>query len=161
MTLLRAAPLGCLLLGSACGGELERVPVGPLPVEGVELGVVEYPPPPAKVERIPEQPEPECAWLDGHWEFRARRWRWVDGDWVLPPAGCHYVEPFIRWLPSGGPEHGTLYALEGLWVREDGSKCALAKSCTGRPSGGERRDRRGRGQREPETNAESAPREQR
>ena len=87
-----------VLLG-ACGSGLRTVPRGPTS-RNLPWIVVDYPPPPAEVEQIPPDPGKPCDWLDGHWEWLGRRWQWVDGKWVVPPSGCHYVDPWMSWVPA-------------------------------------------------------------
>lgn len=73
-----------------------------------------YPPPPAQVEEMSESLEghPECRWLDGHYEWRGRRWLWVSGEWVVPPAGCRYEPGVLDWGTGDPPK---LYYTPPRW----------------------------------------------
>lgn len=76
---------------------------------------VAYPPPPARVERVPEQPRPDAVWIDGEWTWQGRRWAWRPGRWVEPPRGAVF-SPWTLVRDSSG----TLYVAAGTWRAEDG-----------------------------------------
>jgi hypothetical protein len=101
-----------LLLAAACGSTLRIPPSGPHP-ETARQVIVDYPPPPARVERVPPDPGETCVWVDGHWEWRGRQWEWMTGDWVVPPPGCHYAPPRLSWIDTA--RGGTLYFTPPGW----------------------------------------------
>jgi hypothetical protein len=105
MRLLARVPL---LLVLACGGQL------PVPTyiqqRSSSLAPVRYPPPPARVEFVPNQPVSEAVWLDGEWVWRGRRWAWRPGRWVVPPNGVR----FSPWTLVRGDD-GTIYYASGAW----------------------------------------------
>lgn len=86
---------------AACASQTPIVPEGPHIASIETLETVEYPPPPAQQEVVPPQPAAECRWLDGHWEWQGRRWRWTAGEWVVPPSGCYYARAEYRFLKAG------------------------------------------------------------
>lgn len=72
---------------------------------------VPYPPPPARVEFIPDKPKNDNAvWIDGEWTWRGRRWGWKAGRWVEPPANAK----FSPWTETRDPR-GTVWFAEGVW----------------------------------------------
>jgi len=99
MKRLRTQGLAAALLLFGCGSSLRAVPRGPTS-GNIPWIVVDYPPPPAEVEQLPPDPGKPCAWQDGHFQWLGRRWQWTDGKWVIPPKGCHYVDPWMSWVPS-------------------------------------------------------------
>ncbi|HEX4341406.1 MAG TPA: hypothetical protein VH062_36105 [Polyangiaceae bacterium] len=118
----------CALALAACGGSLRTVPFGPRGSDGKAPIVVETPPPPAKVERIPDAPGSGCAWLDGRWEWVDQAWAWTPGAWVTVPAACHYATPQALWVPAAG--RGLLFYLPGRWYSDvDGTGCGGPHAC--------------------------------
>jgi hypothetical protein len=100
--------LGIVLAGAACGG-LPRPTYVPQKTE--DLQQVEYPPPPARVEFIPDEPKaPGAVWIDGEWTWQGRRWAWKPGRWIATPAGAS----FSPWTSVRDPG-GLLYVAEGKW----------------------------------------------
>jgi hypothetical protein len=91
--------------------------------------VVDTAPPPAKIEHVPDEPSPDCAWLDGQWLWVGQHWQWAPGSWVIPPPDCHYADPTMTWLETAtGP--GVLYYLQGAWYPDHaGEHCRAAQSC--------------------------------
>ncbi|WP_394828319.1 YXWGXW repeat-containing protein [Pendulispora albinea] len=71
---------------------------------------VPYPPPPAKVEFIPDSPREGAVWIDGEWAWHARRWAWRSGRWVIPASGTAFSPRAV--IRNGA---GTLFAAEGRW----------------------------------------------
>ena len=129
---MRTASLVTLgaLAALACGSGLRTVPTGSAPTAHAESIIVEYPPPPAEVEVIPDDPGAPCAWMDGYWDWAGRRWNWVPGAWVVPPEGCYRSTPVTVWLPS--EDHGELYYLRSRWYPDgaDGMDATeLAEAC--------------------------------
>lgn len=83
------------------------------------LVAVPYPPPPARVEQIPMQPNAETVWVDGEWVWQTRRWAWRKGRWVVPPSGAK----FAPWTAVRDPT-GTLYVATGTWRNANGEEVA-------------------------------------
>ena len=96
------------MAAAACG--VSRLPA-PAYVAHPTSALVEvpYPPPPARVEYVPERPKDgNMVWLDGEWTWRGRRWGWKAGRWVVPPADAK----FSPWTDVRD-DRGTLSAAEG------------------------------------------------
>ncbi|MBK8996491.1 MAG: hypothetical protein KJ015_39650 [Myxococcales bacterium] len=99
------------LLGVACGSAIPGPPTGPHPGNAA----LEYPPPPAQAEVVPERPSNEaCVWLDGHWDWIGGRWEWQGGGWVVPPKGCYYRPASMSW-----PQAGALQLLRAHWYPDN------------------------------------------
>lgn len=70
-----------------------------------------YPPPPARVEFVPEEPKTAGAvWIDGEWTWQGRRWSWKQGRWVVPPANASYAP----WTMTRDAL-GNVFVAEGRW----------------------------------------------
>jgi hypothetical protein len=69
-----------------------------------------YPPPPARVEYIPNEPAGGAVWIDGEWTWQGRRYAWKQGRWVNPPTSAR----FAIWTSTRDPS-GLLYLAEGKW----------------------------------------------
>lgn len=69
-----------------------------------------YPPPPARVELVPDAPKPEAVWVDGEWTWQGQRWAWKQGRWLVPPANARYSP----WT-STRDKSGLFYVAEGKW----------------------------------------------
>lgn len=131
-----------LLGGAACGARREP----PRPVAD-DFVAVEYPPPPAQVEEMSEElaGRPECIWQDGHYEWSGRRYRWIAGEWIVPPPGCAYAPAALTWSRTSP---ARLYYTPPRWYRTDAdwlpagensetsrpAPCALPIPCLTRPS---------------------------
>ncbi|HEX6277151.1 MAG TPA: YXWGXW repeat-containing protein [Polyangiaceae bacterium] len=115
-----AAAAACFV---ACGSSTELAPRGTHPPHVQEFVLVDFPPPPAQVEEIPESIEsaPDCVWVDGHYAWEDRRFAWHPGQWVMPAEGCYYAPAVTAWSRTGEPR---LYYTPPRWYRED----ALGKS---------------------------------
>lgn len=100
----------------ACG--VKRLP-GPAYVGQPSEALVEvpYPPPPARVEYVPEQPDRDAVWIDGEWVWQGRRYAWKAGRWVKPPANAG----FAPWTTVRDPM-GTLFIAEGTWRDPKGAE---------------------------------------
>lgn len=110
-----AAGLGVAFLLDACGGSLPEPTYSPQLTRALEE--VPYPPPPARVELVPEQPrEAGAVWIDGEWEWNGKQWAWVYGRWVVPPAGA----TFSRWATVRRSD-GALFYASGTWRANNGS----------------------------------------
>jgi hypothetical protein len=111
----------------ACGGGLSLVPTGPHSIHAKQIAVDE-PPPPARVERVPEAPDDDCQWLDGSWQWDASGWRWIPGAWVIPPLGCYFTPSTTAWATSA--EGGVLFYRQGRWYPESATKsCPEPERC--------------------------------
>lgn len=147
-----------LAAGIACSSSLRTVPLGPHLAAGAPT-VVEFEPPPAKVEMITEDPGAPCRWLDGRWEWVGRSWRWTSGRWVIPPEQCYFAPPLALWVPSTGT--GELFYRPGRWYRDDGQGVCEeeVKPCPGAPTPADRgshRSRKGPRRRNRDSNGETS-----
>jgi len=80
---------------------------------------VPFPPPPARVEQVPEKPEPGALWVDGEWLWQGRRFGWRAGRWLHVPDGV----AFSPWtLVRRGD--GALFVAPGTWRGEKGEAVA-------------------------------------
>jgi hypothetical protein len=68
----------------ACSSALPEPVLAERPAS--ELVEVPYPPPPARVEHVPTEPERAAVWIDGEWEWDGRRWAWRYGGWIAAPS---------------------------------------------------------------------------
>ena len=99
---LRASALGVLLalaLLPACAASLARPASGKVPND--EMIEVPYPPPPARVETIPEKKRVGQVWLDGQWEWDGKAWKWRDGAWTTPPPDANFTPCSTRRRGDG------------------------------------------------------------
>jgi len=109
---------------ASCGGvpSLPRPKLAPHTSE--DLFAIPAPPPPAKVEAIPEAPAREgIVWVDGEWSYRGRRPRWRRGRWVVPPEGAR----FAPWTSVRGPD-GKLWYAQSKWVDVRGAEIPAPKA---------------------------------
>lgn len=104
----------------SCGKGLPRPPYAPQPTTA--LVEVPFPPPPARVEAVPLQPDRAAVWIDGEWRWRGRKWGWRTGRWVIPPPGVAYSP----WTSVRDAE-GTLYQAVGVWRDAHGEVVAEPK----------------------------------
>jgi len=103
-----AASLGVLgILAAAslsCAPHLPGPPSVPQPSAAFED--VPYPPPPARIEYIPDAPRSDAKWVDGEWRWQASGWHWQRGGWYdVPPATS-----FARWATKRAPDGRLLFA---------------------------------------------------
>jgi hypothetical protein len=99
----------------ACGFNLPRPRYQRQPTSA--LSPVPFPPPPARVEYVPDQPKNEgVVWIDGEWEWKGRTWSWKRGRWVVPPTADAQFSPWTT-VRSGD---GMLYIAQGTWRSPDG-----------------------------------------
>ena len=93
---------------------------------------VPYPPPPARVEYVPEQPDGNAVWIDGEWVWQGRRYAWKPGRWVKPPGNAS----FAPWA-TVRDTMGSLYIAEGSWRDGKGNEVAAPSPiAVGKPSAG-------------------------
>lgn len=78
---------------------------------------IPYPPPPARIEAVPEEPDGDVVWIDGEWLWQSRRWSWKPGRWIHPPAGAR----FSPWT-TVRDRIGTLYVASGTWRNPAGAE---------------------------------------
>jgi len=86
---------------------------------------VPFPPPPARVENIPKRPNDDAVWIDGEWQWQARRWAWKPGRWMVPPPNAR----FAPWT-SVRDRIGTLYVAAGVWRDSAGNEVPEPESVT-------------------------------
>jgi hypothetical protein len=111
-------------LCAACGASVRNAPRGPQP-DNAAATLVQFPPPPAKVEILPEDPGEPCLWVDGHYNWVGRRWQWEAGGWFVVPEGCHLAEARLVWAPEGS----TLYYTPPGFYLDSGKPCPELKQC--------------------------------
>lgn len=96
------------------------------------LEPVTFPPPPARVEYVPQIPKDSAVWIDGEWSWQGRRWAWKPGRWVTPPENAKYSP----WT-AARDKLGNLYVAEGRWRGPDGGELEDPKPLAlGRTRGG-------------------------
>jgi hypothetical protein len=78
---------------------------------------VDYPPPPARIEFVPDQPSKDAVWVNGEWWWMGHRWGWKSGGWVVPPEGLKYAK-----LTLVRRNDGRLFAAPGTWRDADGGE---------------------------------------
>jgi len=83
---------------------------------------VDFPPPPARVEIVPEEPQSGAVWVRGEWQWQGRRWGWKPGVWVIPPDGASYA----AWTLTRNAEGQLLYA-SGTWRGANGAEVPSPK----------------------------------
>lgn len=111
---VRHAIASSLILVASCG--LSRLPRPPYTAHAsADLVAIPYPPPPARIEVIPESPDDRAVWLDGEWSWSGRRWGWRRGRWVIPPQGA----AFAPWQAVRGGK-GNLFIAPGVWKGKNG-----------------------------------------
>lgn len=115
----------------ACGrGQLPAPSYVGQPQEA--LVQVPYPPPPARVEFVPDSPDGDAVWVDGEWVWQGRRYAWKPGRWVRAPSGA----AFAPWA-TVRDSMGGLYIAEGTWRDRSGKELKAPEPLrTGRPSPG-------------------------
>ena len=121
--------LALAALAVACGSSTPLPPTGPHPPHVQEFVQVDFPPPPAQIEEIPEHVAnaPECVWVDGYYAWEERRFTWHPGQWVLPADGGYYAPAITAWSRVGEPR---LYYTPPRWYRDDAlGKTGAAALC--------------------------------
>jgi hypothetical protein len=111
----RLATIAALLpLLSDCGSALPGPDIAH-DYRDVDEVEVPFPPPPSKVEMVPEKPVSAAVWVDGSWSWNGRRWAWEYGYWALPPKGATYSP----WRTVQKTD-GTLIFEAAIWRDERG-----------------------------------------
>ncbi len=100
--------LGFAFRLSGCGSHLPTPRAAAQPTDA--LVEVAYPPPPARVEFVPEQPSDDAVWVGGEWLWSGRRWSWRPGMWVVPPEGGGYARRVLVRRNDG-----KLFFAGGTW----------------------------------------------
>jgi hypothetical protein len=116
----------------ACGFDLPRPRYQRQPTSA--LAPVPFPPPPARVEYVPDEPKDDgVVWIDGEWEWKGRSWSWKRGRWVVPPSGDAQFSPWTT-VRSGD---GMLYIAQGTWRSATGQAIAAPPAISyGKPTAG-------------------------
>jgi hypothetical protein len=123
-----------LTLGIAAACGMSRLPSPTYSAQpSSALEAVPFPPPPARVEIVPDKPRTAGAvWIDGEWTWAGKRWSWRRGRWIVPPRGA----TFSPWT-AVRDKTGLLYVASGTWRDAQGQEIeepapiALAKSNAG------------------------------
>jgi hypothetical protein len=121
----RVVPIALAL--AACSGRVPHPPYATQPTEA--LVEVDYPPPPARVEYVTDQPVKSAVWLRGEWSWTGRRWAWKPGGWVVVPEGAAYAK--LTLVRRGD---GKLFAAPGTWRNAEGGEIPAPEFKTGAPA---------------------------
>lgn len=123
-------PVAVLLASVACSSGLPRPPYAPQKTDA--LVPVPFPPPPARVEFVPDRPNSDCVWIDGEWEWTGRVWTWKRGRWVEPVP----YTTFSPWTTVRGSD-GVLYLASGTWRDTKGNEVQAPRAIAyGKPTAG-------------------------
>src|SRR5262245_31136491 len=109
--------LSCIALSCiACSSTLPAPPLGSAKSVGTaSCEEVPFPPPPARVESVPDAPRSDADWVDGEWSWNGRRWAWNFGRWVTAQEKI----TFTPWHAYREPD-GTLMFCPGVWKDQNG-----------------------------------------
>lgn len=119
----------------ACSSSVPGPPTGPHQVgDSQKAIIVQQAPPPVQLECVPPQPREGCVWVDGSWVWAGRRWEWLPGAWLVPPAGCYHAHAYSQWLDAGATRDGSngdrLFYFPAAWYpTQPGGTCAEPKIC--------------------------------
>jgi hypothetical protein len=109
-----------ILLAVGCGSSLQEPSRSePIAVRAENAVEVPYPPPPARVEFVPERPRSGTVWVDGEWTWTGTRWAWTYGRWVAPPDSA----TFAPWKTARTAD-GVLLFVPGTWRNAAGAEIA-------------------------------------
>lgn len=100
----------------ACGGKSVTTPKYVSHPQSA-LAEVPFPPPPSRVEFVPEKPDDDSVWIDGEWTWRGRRYAWKPGRWVKPVPNA----AFAPWT-TVRDAMGTLFLAKGAWRDDKGAE---------------------------------------
>jgi hypothetical protein len=114
---------------AACGSRIAQPPTAAQPSSA--LVEVDYPPPPARVEMVPQKPSDDAVWVNGEWLWTGRRWSWRPGMWVVSPRNAAYAR---RVLVRRGD--GKLYFAAGTWRNAEGREVPAPPEKIARPTSG-------------------------
>lgn len=110
----RALGFALALVLAGCASSLPTPVLGTHPPGCAAFIEVPHPPPPARVEMIPDRPREGVVWVDGEWVWRGKRWEWDPGGWVIPPDG--YFAPWVLVRR----DDGSLYHARSRWFDREG-----------------------------------------
>ena len=96
------------IAAAACASRVPHPPYAAQPQDA--LVEVVAPPPPGRVEVVPDKPKAGAVWIDGEWTWRRRRWAWTAGRWVIAPKDA----AFCPWVFERGVDGRYWYA-PGAW----------------------------------------------
>lgn len=100
-----------VVVAVALAGCAPRVPLAPTGThEGDIPELVPYPPPPARVEMIPAQPDADAVWMDGTWIWTGARYEWSPGRWQRPTPGAYHAP-----ASTVRRRNGKLVYFPGVW----------------------------------------------
>lgn len=121
-----------LVVSAACGFDLPHPRYQRQPTSA--LTPVPFPPPPARVEYVPAEPDQEgVVWIDGEWEWKGRSWSWKRGRWVVPPSATAEFSPWATIRSADG----LLYIAQGTWRSPQGLAIAAPPAISyGKPTAG-------------------------
>jgi hypothetical protein len=92
--------------------------------------VVPYPPPPGKVEFVPDRPRKDALWVNGQWQWTGDEWHWQHGGWYAVPPGV----AFSRWETKRA-RGGMLLFAPSSWRDDHGASISapplLARAAAG------------------------------
>jgi hypothetical protein len=130
MSAFHFSGLALAAISLACASDTGIVPLGPHRPELEPKPIrVRSPSPPVEIAVLPLRRNEECFYLDGHYAPQGSSWRWVTGEWILPPADCYYAPPTTQYekLEVGT----TLVFRKGAWhpQNEENNKCGPALAC--------------------------------
>lgn len=120
----RITRAGCAALAAGVLAACAGPPPGPphAPNSTANYKEVPYPPPPGRIEYIPQRPDDHALWVDGEWRYRGRRWRWVPGSWFEVPPGVK----FAHWASTIRADGVFMYA-PGEWMDASGKTMPAPK----------------------------------
>jgi hypothetical protein len=121
-----------MLLGTgvaACGHGIPQPPVTSQPTSA--LVEVDFPPPPARVEFVPERPSDDAIWVNGEWLWQGRRWSWRAGMWVVSPKNAAYARRVLVRRADG-----KLFFAPGVWRDVEGREVPAPPEKLARASSG-------------------------
>ncbi|MGD0676930.1 MAG: hypothetical protein ABSC94_16065 [Polyangiaceae bacterium] len=105
--------LAAWLALDGCGPSIPHPPYSPQGRDALVL--IDFAPPPGRVEQVPRRPHGANAWVDGEWIRRRARWYWLVGRWVAVPPGWTYSP----WVVVRALD-GTVFYAPSLWKDASG-----------------------------------------
>jgi hypothetical protein len=118
--------------GMACSFDLPHPRYQRQPTSALQP--VPFPPPPARVEYVPDEPKNDgVVWIDGEWEWKGRSWSWKRGRWVVPPSADAEFSPWATVRSADG----MLYIAQGTWRSPNGQVITAPTAISyGKPTAG-------------------------